>query len=149
MARRVCGRDGVVAGWLADDRCALLPRGAALPRWIRAISQDRDRGRCDHDPILVEMVEKDMCVVKEKPNTDEGGRRFRATNKRKTLNPRYARWWWCWEQNPCVKPEPASRPLPGVSVTVWLRVRERCSGIRGVVGRERSLRLLLLVSGSV
>lgn len=59
LARRVCGRDGVVDGLLAD----LLPRRAALPRWIRAISQDRDRGRCDHDPILVEMVEKFMCGI--------------------------------------------------------------------------------------
>lgn len=52
-------------GVLSDLRCALLPRGAALPRWIGAISQDRDRGRCDHDPILVEMVKKCMCVVKK------------------------------------------------------------------------------------
>lgn len=46
-----------------DLHCALLPRGAALPRWIRAISQDRERGRCDHDPILEEMVKKCMCSV--------------------------------------------------------------------------------------
>lgn len=45
-------------GLLADP----LPRRAAPPRWIGAISQDRDRGRCDHDPILVEMVKEFMCV---------------------------------------------------------------------------------------
>lgn len=45
-------------GLLADPP----PRRAALPRWIGAISQDRDRGRCDHDPILVEMVKEFMCV---------------------------------------------------------------------------------------
>lgn len=48
--------------------CALLSRRAALPRWIRAISQDRNRGRCDHDPILVEF-KIFMCGV-NKANTD-------------------------------------------------------------------------------
>ena len=50
---------------MSDLHCSFLPGGAALPRWIRAISQDRDSGRCDHDPILVKMVEKDMCTVKK------------------------------------------------------------------------------------
>lgn len=50
-------------GSVADLVCALLSRRAALPRWIRAISQDRNRGRCDHDPILVEFVKKFMCGV--------------------------------------------------------------------------------------
>lgn len=58
LARRISGRDAVVHGLLADP----LPRRAALPRWIGAISQDRDRGRCDHDPILVKMVKEFMCV---------------------------------------------------------------------------------------
>lgn len=58
LARRVSRRDAVVHGLLADP----LPRRAALPSWIGAISQDRDRGRCDHDPILVEMVKEFMCV---------------------------------------------------------------------------------------
>lgn len=53
---------------LVDLHCALLPRGAALPRWILAVSQDRDRGRCDHDPILVKKVETYMCRV-NKANT--------------------------------------------------------------------------------
>lgn len=57
LARRVCGRDAVVHGLLADP----LPRRAALPRWIGAISQDRHRGRCDHDPILVIVVDEFMC----------------------------------------------------------------------------------------
>lgn len=56
-------------GSVADLVCALLSRGAALPRWIRAISQDRNRGRCDHDPILVEFVKKFMCGV-NKANTE-------------------------------------------------------------------------------
>ena len=56
-------------GLLADLRCALLPGGAVLPRWIRAISQDRDRGRCAHDPILLEMAEKYMW--KGKKNKDK------------------------------------------------------------------------------
>lgn len=56
-------------GSVADLVCALLPRGAALPRWIRAISQDRNRGRCDHDPILVEFVNKFMCGA-NKANTE-------------------------------------------------------------------------------
>lgn len=64
---------------LADLHCALLPRGAALPRWIRAISQDRDRGRCDHDPILVEMVEKYMCRVKKKPTLKKRKKRVKAS----------------------------------------------------------------------
>lgn len=80
LARRVCGRDGVVDGLLAD----LLSRRAALPRWIRAISQDRDRGRCDHDPILVEMVEKFMCgifffqIKRGEPTVKRDVRRFKA-----------------------------------------------------------------------
>lgn len=48
-------------GSVADLLCALLSRRAALPRRIGAISQDRNRGRCDHDPILVEFVKKFMC----------------------------------------------------------------------------------------
>lgn len=67
-------------GVLSDLRCALLPRGAALPRWIGAISQDRDRGRCDHDPILVEMVKKCMCVVKK--DNAENVRRVKAFSQR-------------------------------------------------------------------
>lgn len=57
--------NGSVAGLV----CALLSRRAALPRWIRAISQDRNRGRCDHDPIRIEFVKKCMCGV-NKANTD-------------------------------------------------------------------------------
>lgn len=75
-------------GMLSDLRCALLPRGAAIPRWIGAISQDRDRGRCDHDPNLVEMVKKCMCMVK-KDNT-ENVRRLKPLardRKKTTFNP--------------------------------------------------------------
>lgn len=57
-------------GSLSDLVCALLSRGAALPRWIRAISQDRNRGRCDHDPILVEFVKKCMCGVNKAKRKD-------------------------------------------------------------------------------
>ena len=46
---------------LVDFSCALLCRRGALPHRIDAISQDRDRGRCDHDPILIEIEEKYIC----------------------------------------------------------------------------------------
>lgn len=67
LSRGVHGRDGVVHGRMSGLHCAPVHQGAALPRWIRAVSQDRDRGRCDHDPILVQMVEKCMCVRAGKP----------------------------------------------------------------------------------
>lgn len=48
----------MVHGLLADP----LPLRAPLPRWIAAVSQDRDGRRCDHDPILLQLVTEFMCV---------------------------------------------------------------------------------------
>lgn len=137
LARRVCGGDAVVHGLLADP----LPRRAALPRWIRAFSQDRNRGRCDHDPILVEMAKQFMCggvfllllllppqksnkkatptrrpIVKSEIRQKEidGGANRKKDN---VLNPQHRR--AVCELNPCVLHPPA------VALTVWPQVRAR------------------------